>query len=117
MLVNLIKQTAGDEDDWEDTHKQPIYWPPGIEVDPNGLLRGLTHQEQGTVLNSLGHRARQADLNTDLRTPSPLRLVSLTRLEKEVSQRLAEGRGIPETMQHLAGLSHVALRLCRPRPA
>jgi hypothetical protein len=93
MLVNLIKQTAGDQDDWSEDgeRKQPIYWPPGIEVDPNGLLRGLTHQEKGTVLSSLGHRAREADLNTDLRTASPLRLVSLTRLEKEVSKRLAEG--------------------------
>jgi Protein of unknown function (DUF1598) len=107
MLVNLIKQTAGDEDDWEDIHKQPIYWPPGIEVDPNGLLRGLTREEPGTALSALGRRARQADLNSDLRTASPLRLVSLTRLEKEISKRLAEGRGIPETMQHLAGLSHI----------
>jgi Protein of unknown function (DUF1598) len=109
MLVNLIKQTAGDEDDWNEDgpRKQPLYWPPGIEVDPNGLLRGLTHQEQGTTLNALGHRARDADLNTDLRTPSSLRLVSLRQLEQEVSQRLAEGRPIPETMQHLAGLSHI----------
>jgi hypothetical protein len=109
QLVNLIKQTTGDEDEWTEDgqRKQPIYWPPGIEVDPHGLLRGLTHQEQGTVLSSLGRRAREADLNTDLRTASPLRLVSLTRLEKEVSQRLAEGRSIAETMQHLAGLSHV----------
>ena len=109
MLINLIKQTAGDEDDWGDDglRKQPLYWPPGIEVDPNGLLRGLTHQENGTVLSSLGHRARAADLNTDLRTASRLRLVSLRRLEKEIAKRLAEGRSIPETMQHLAGLSHV----------
>ncbi len=110
MLVNLIKNTTGDQDDWQDEEgqrKQPIYWPPGIEVDPNGLLRGLTHQETGTVLASLGHRAREADLNTDLRATSSLRLVSLTRLEKEVSKRLAEGRTIPETMQHLAGLSQI----------
>lgn len=60
QLVNLIKQTTGDEDEWTEDgqRKQPIYWPPGIEVDPNGLLRGLTHQEQGTVLSSLGHRER-----------------------------------------------------------
>jgi hypothetical protein len=110
MLVNLIKNTTGDQDDWQDEEgqrKQPIYWPPGIEVDPNGLLRGLTHQETGNVLASLGHRAREADLNTDLRATSSLRLVSLTRLEKEVSKRLAEGRTIPETMQHLAGLSQI----------
>ena len=111
MLVNLIKNTTGDDPDaWADeegVRKTPIYWPPGIEVDPNGLLRGLTHQETGNVLSSLGHRAREADLNTNLRAPSSLRLVSLTRLEKEVAKRLAEGRDIPETMQHMAGLSHI----------
>jgi hypothetical protein len=110
MLVNLIKNTTGDENDWQDEEglrKTPIYWPPGIEVDPNGLLRGLTRQENGNVLNSLGHRAREADLNTNMRAPSSLRLVSLTRLEKEVAKRLAEGRDVPETMQHLAGLSQI----------
>jgi len=110
MLVNLIKNTTGDENDWVDEEglrKTPIYWPPGIEVDPNGLLRGLTHQETGNVLSALGHRGREADLNTNLRAPSALRLVSLTRLEKEVAKRLAEGRDIPETMQHLAGISHI----------
>jgi Protein of unknown function (DUF1598) len=109
QLVNLIKATTGDQDDWQDEEgrKQPIYWPPGIEVDPNGLLRGLTHAEKGTALSSLGHQAREADLNTDLRAASPLRLVSLTRLEKEIAKRLAEGHSIPETMQHLAGLSHI----------
>ena len=110
MLVNLIKNTTGDENDWQDEEglrKTPIYWPPGIEVDPNGLLRGLTKQENGNVLSSLGHRAREADLNTNMRAASSLRLVSLTRLEKEVAKRLAEGRDIPETMQHLAGLSQI----------
>src|SRR5580704_11687492 len=100
MLVNLLKNTTGDENDWADEEglrKTPIYWPPGIEVDPNGLLRGLTHQETGNALSSLGHRARDAALNTNLRAASSLRLVSLTRLEKEVAKRLAEGRDIPET--------------------
>ncbi len=110
QLVNLIKNTTGDENDWQDEEglrKTPIYWPPGIEVDPNGLLRGLTRQENGNALSSLGHRAREADLNTNMRAASSLRLVSLTRLEKEVAKRLAEGRDVPESMQHLAGLSQI----------
>jgi hypothetical protein len=110
QLVSLIKTVTGTEDDWQDTEeakKQPIYWPPGIEVDPNGLLRGLTHEEKGQALSGLGHRAREADLNTDMRAKSSLRLVSLTRLEKELAKKLAEGRSVPETMQHLAGLSQV----------
>ena len=42
-----------------------------------------------------------------MRAASSLRLVSLTRLEKEVAKRLAEGRDVPESMQHLAGLSQI----------
>jgi hypothetical protein len=110
QLVSLIKTVTGTTDDWEDTEdakKQPVYWPPGIEVDPNGLLRGLTREDKGQTLNGLGHRAREADLNTDMRAKSSLRLVSLTRLEKELAKKLAEGRSVPETMQHLAGLSQI----------
>jgi Protein of unknown function (DUF1598) len=106
-LINLIKNTAGDEESWTDDRRtQPLYWPPGIEVDPNGLLRGLSRPETGNNLSSLGHRAREAALNSDMRAASSLRFVSLARLEKEVAKRLAEGRDIPESMQHLAGLSH-----------
>jgi hypothetical protein len=110
QLVSLIKTVTGTEQDWEDTDeakKTPIYWPPGIEVDPNGLLRGLTHEEKGQTLSGLGHRAREADLNTDMRAKSSLRLVSLTRLEKELAKRLAEGHSVPESMQHLAGLTQI----------
>jgi hypothetical protein len=110
QLVSLIKTVTGTEQDWEDTDeakKTPIYWPPGIEVDPNGLLRGLTQEEKGQTLSGLGHRAREADLNTDMRAKSSLRLVSLTRLEKELAKKLAEGRSVPETMQRLAGLTQV----------
>jgi hypothetical protein len=42
-----------------------------------------------------------------MRAASSLRLVSLIRLEKEVAKRLAEGRDVPESMQHLAGLSQI----------
>ena len=100
----------GNGDRWEDTDeakKTPIYWPPGIEVDPNGLLRGLTHEEKGQTLSGLGHRAREADINTDMRAKSSLRLVSLTRLEKELAKKLAAGHSVPETMQHLAGLTQI----------
>jgi hypothetical protein len=110
QLVSLIKTVTGTEQDWEDTDeakKTPIYWPPGIEVDPNGLLRGLTHEDKGQTLSGLGHRAREADINTDMRAKSSLRLVSLTRLEKELAKKLAEGRSVPETMQHLAGLTQI----------
>ncbi|NOX56852.1 MAG: DUF1598 domain-containing protein, partial [Planctomycetes bacterium] len=39
--------------------------------------------------------------------PSELRLVSLTRLEREVARRLADGQPVVETMKRLAGLYEV----------
>lgn len=111
MLINLITKVTGSLDDWktesDEQPRTPQYWAPGIEVAPNGLLRAITKPEKSAVLSSLGHRAREADLNTNLRAQSALRLVSLTRLEKEVAKCVAEGHSVPETMQRLAGLSQV----------
>ena len=82
-------------------------YPYGVKVSPNGLLHRLTNEEQTGVLASLGTQARKADLNADVARQSDLRLVSLTRLEKAVAARLADGESIPETMAQLAGLSQI----------
>src|SRR5690606_28508644 len=79
----------------------------GVRVDPNGLLQLLTREERTERLKALGIEARVADLNEDMARPSDLRLVSLTRLEREVARRIAAGQPVVETMQNLAGLSRV----------
>ncbi len=82
-------------------------FPTGVRVAPSGLLHRLSTQEHTGELASLGASARKADLNADVARRSDLRMVSLTRLEKAVSQRLADGQPVPETMAQLAGLSQV----------
>lgn len=82
-------------------------FPTGVKVAPNGLLHRLTNEEHTGALASLGASVRKADLNPDVARRSDLRMVSLTRLEKAVSQRLADGQPVPETMAQLAGLSQV----------
>jgi len=79
----------------------------GVRVDPNGMLSHLTREEFTGRLKALGIRARRADLNGDMARRSQLRLVSLTRLEKEVRRRLAAGEPVVETMKNLAGLYKV----------
>ncbi|MEX0714960.1 MAG: DUF1598 domain-containing protein [Planctomycetaceae bacterium] len=79
----------------------------GVRVDPNGLLQLLTREERTERLKALGVQARTADLNEDMARPSELRLVSLTRLEREVARRVAAGQPVVETMRHLAGLSRI----------
>ncbi|GAB4154061.1 MAG: hypothetical protein Tsb009_30580 [Planctomycetaceae bacterium] len=79
----------------------------GVMVDPNGLLSHLSRAELSGRLKSLGIRARNADLNSDMSQPSALRIVSLTRLEKEVRKRLEAGKPVVESMKHLAGLQKI----------
>ena len=109
MLMMLIQQNTsgkwqmnGDEDGGAMTPFQT-----GVKVSPNGLLQKQTTQELNGQLAAMGIQARQADLNGDVAQRSELRMVSLTRLEKAVAQRLEEGQAIPETMAQLAGLSQV----------
>jgi len=104
-LTELIKnETSGPWFDIEGIGGTISNLETGVRVDPNGLLSHLTRAELNGRLKTLGLQARTADLNENMARPSRLRLVSLTRLEKEVSQRLAEGKSVVETMKNLAGL-------------
>ena len=107
-LMQLIQEnTSGkwEQVDGEGGTMSPF--PTGVKVAPNGLLHRLSIQEHTGELASLGASARKADLNADVSRRSDLRMDSLTRLEKAVSQRLADGQSVPETMAQLAGLSQV----------
>jgi hypothetical protein len=79
----------------------------GVRVDPQGLLAHVSTREQTGRLKSLARRTRQADLNEDMARPSPLRMVSITRLERAVANRLAAGQPVVESMGRLAGLTHI----------
>jgi len=79
----------------------------GVRVDPNGLLTHLTLREHTGRLQKLGHNARVAALNDDMSRASSMRMVSITRLEKEIAKRLEEGKPVVETMKNLAGISRI----------
>ena len=109
QLIELITTlTSGP---WEsqggDGAPDPLPYDNGVRVDPNGLLYQLAKVDHSQRLKALGIRARQADINADVAQKSTLRLVSLTRLEKELARRMSEGEPIIETMKHLAGLSQI----------
>jgi hypothetical protein len=79
----------------------------GVRVDPHGLLAHLGTREQTGRLRALGLHTRQADLHEDMARPSQLRMVSITRLERAVADRLVAGQPVVESMHHLAGLTEV----------
>ncbi|HBL47389.1 MAG TPA: hypothetical protein DDZ90_28795 [Planctomycetaceae bacterium] len=107
-LIDLIQsQTSGgwiDDGSGEGSLRQ---FSAGVRVDPNGMLHHISKQELKGELEALGAKARKASLNKNVAQNSQLRLISLTRLEKEVQQLIEEGRSPVETMKMLAGLTRV----------
>ncbi|QDT13943.1 DUF1598 domain-containing protein [Alienimonas californiensis] len=112
-LIDLIQTTTGGLENgggWEEIDGEGgslEEYQSGVQVDPLGKMAALTVRERADRLAALGLAARAATLNDDLAAPSDLRLVSLRGLEAEVAQRLAEGRSLPGSMRHLAGLTQV----------
>ncbi|MEX2559932.1 MAG: DUF1598 domain-containing protein, partial [Pirellulales bacterium] len=74
----------------------------------------VVRTEGGNELSSLRQRARIAAANGQARQPSPLRKVSLPRLEREVQLRLASGRPLDEEMMVMAGLQRIQYVLVYP---
>lgn len=107
-LIQLIQtQTSGLWEDIDGEGGAMTQFSSGVRVDPNGLLHQITRQERSGKLAALEVKARQANLNKNVAQNSQLRMVSLTRLEKQVQQLIEEGRSPVETMKMLAGLTKV----------
>jgi hypothetical protein len=77
----------------------------GVVVDAQGVLRTQVAADAGLSAEKL--RAAVAALPGDLKRAAPLRKVALSRLEAEVAKAVAAGRGIPEDLAKLAGLTRV----------
>lgn len=112
QLIALIEQETGNEDygPWLNVHGSGgtmSQFNSGVRVDPNGVLALAAKVDRSGDLESLGQRAREAALNADMSQPSALRMVSLTRLEQAVSDRLAAGKPVVESMRQLAGLAEI----------
>jgi hypothetical protein len=107
-LIELIQnQTSGPWEEIEGIGGTIEEFESGVRVDPQGVLYQAARQETSGKLAALGTRARMAALNEDMARPATLRLVSLTRLEREIARRLEAGQPVVASMKHLAGLSQI----------
>lgn len=107
-LINLIQlQTNGP---WQDIDGEGGTLTPfesGVRVDAKGVLKRVERRDATGSLAAMVLAARKAAMNGDVARSSELRMVSLTRLEREVAARLARGERVPEEMKQLAGVSSV----------
>ena len=79
--------------------------PSGVLVDANGVLR--MHSVADGALSAERMKAAVAAFDGDLRKSSKLRKVALSRLEAEVRKAIEDGRGVPDALEKLAGLTRV----------
>ncbi len=78
----------------------------GVYIDANGVLRKKVFGDANVLVKSWQAKAK-ARLAGDLAKGSPLRKVSLNRLEAAVTEKLAAGKPIAEEMNCLAGLTRL----------
>jgi uncharacterized protein DUF1598 len=87
----------------------------GVAVDADGVLRRVMANDPTGQLSRQRIQESLTRLDRDIAKRSPLRKVSLTRLEKILSQRLADGRGADDAMKHLAGITRLQYVFCYPK--
>lgn len=114
-LINLITSTT-----------QPTTWKAnggpgdvvgfegGIYCDPKGTILRRTELDPTRSLEKLRQASRLPGEGGAVRTKSPLRKISLVRLEAAVQRHLAEGLPLPEEMRYLAGLERIQYVLVYP---
>ncbi|HEV3005151.1 MAG TPA: DUF1598 domain-containing protein [Pirellulales bacterium] len=114
-LIELITSTIK-PDSWDDTGGPGTIrqYNNGVYVDPAGVVRPVTDADGGGRLAEFRRAARRAVDTSDARRASPLRKVSLNRLEREVQLRLAAGRGLDDEMFVLGGLQRIEYVLAYP---
>lgn len=79
----------------------------GVYVDAQGAMRPIVNGAELARLAALRRDATRGTTTSNVRRASPLRKVSLTRLERELQIRAAQGLPIEEELQTLAGLQKV----------
>jgi hypothetical protein len=82
-------------------------FPTGVYVNPQGALRPLLKEESTGPLAVLYASSAPKSHRENARKSSPLRMISLQRLEKQLQLRLAMGEQPSEAMQVLAGLQRI----------
>src|SRR5690606_6178801 len=78
--------------------------PGGVQIDPQGVLRTVYADPRVTMQRL---RAAKQSLPQHLAKPSPLRKISLNRLEAAVAQQVAAGERPSAEMVALAGLTQL----------
>ena len=104
LITSTVAPTTWDEVGGPGTMSK---FPTGVYVDARGVLKPLLKEESAGTWPPCAQASGPRGGGDDARRSSTLRMVSLTRLEKQVQLLLAAGRQPSEDMQVLAGLQRI----------
>jgi len=107
-LMNLIASTVQPET-WEEVGGPGTMAPfaTGVYIDPDGTLQKTVTNATDKELAGLRRAVMLRSKGKDVNRSSPLRKISLSRLEKQLEQRAAVGKGPTVEMGLLAGLRRI----------
>ncbi len=107
-LIDLITSTVAPTS-WDEVGGPGSIspFPTGVLVDTAGLMRRPVKEDRSGELAGLWARSAPKSRHENVHLASPLRMVSLPRLEKQVQLRLAAGRRLSDDMLLLAGLRRI----------
>ncbi len=86
------------------TVQLPVF---GVAVSPEGVLEHVQFAPPGGQLFIERAAAARNALNPDIQKQSPLRKVSLARLQETMRKQLADGQPLPDDVLKLAGLQRI----------
>ena len=114
-LIDLITATIAPQS-WDDVGGPGSVqsFSGGVYVDAQGALQSALGQDRSGGLAALRLSSLGATVASEVRETSPMRKVSLTRLERQVQLLAAQGRRPTEEMQTLAGLERIKYVLVYP---
>ncbi len=114
-LIDLITSTI-EPQSWDEVGGPGTIEPfrGGVAVDAQGFVERNLNQEDGDRLQSVRTAFAPTIQSLAVRRASPMRKISLNRLEREVQLCLAAGQPLPDEMQLLAGLQRIKYVLVYP---
>ena len=104
LITSTVAPTSWDEVGGPGAIKE---YQNGVYVDALGVVQPIVDKDAGNRLNQLRQAVRHATASGHVRESSPLRKISLPRLEREIQLRRAAGLPLDEEMQVLAGLQRI----------
>ena len=109
ISLSISSTSMAQDDDGGDDGGAAGVGPPagGILINAEGLLARRALPNNARQLNAQRFNAAKVALNQDLQQISPLRKVSLNRLEAEVAKLVAAGKSVPADIRYLAGLTKI----------